>query len=50
MAEESGGRQVNDETTEPEPLVVVARALRIEGDNGARRLAEQIEQVCSAAF
>jgi predicted lipid carrier protein YhbT len=34
--------------TEADALVV-ARALRIEGDMQARRLAEQIEQVCRAA-
>jgi hypothetical protein len=34
----------------PEDALVVARALRIEGDNEARRLAEQIEQVCRAAL
>ncbi|MGA3040738.1 MAG: hypothetical protein ABSF54_08125 [Bryobacteraceae bacterium] len=33
-----------------EDALVVARALRTEGDREARRLAEQIEQVCSAAF
>jgi hypothetical protein len=32
-----------------EDALVVARALRIEGDRGARRLAEQIEQACRAA-
>jgi len=30
--------------------LVVARALRIEGDREARRLAEQIEQACRAAL
>jgi len=34
----------------PEDALVVARALRIEGKLGARRLAEQIEQVCRAAI
>ena len=29
--------------------LVVARALRIEGDLGARRLAEEIERACRAA-
>ena len=29
--------------------LVVARALRIEGDRDARRLAEQIEQACRAS-
>jgi hypothetical protein len=33
----------------PEDALVVARALRIEGDHAARRLAEQIEQACRAA-
>ena len=33
----------------PEDALVVARALRIEGDREARRLAEQIEQACRAA-
>lgn len=33
----------------PEDALVVARALRIEGDRGARLLAEQIEQACRAA-
>ena len=32
-----------------EDALVIARALRIEGDREARRLAEQIEQACSAA-
>ena len=31
-----------------EDALVVARALRTEGDREARRLAEQIEQVCGA--
>jgi hypothetical protein len=34
----------------PEDALVVARALRIEGDGEARRLAEQIEQACRAAI
>ncbi len=34
----------------PEDALVVARALRIEGDREARRLAEQIEQACRAAL
>ena len=34
----------------PEDALVVARALRIEGNLAARRLAEQIEQACRAAF
>jgi hypothetical protein len=37
------------ETPSPEDAIVVARALRIEGDLVARRLAEQIEQACHAA-
>jgi hypothetical protein len=37
-----------DEPTEADALAV-ARALRIEGDLAARRLAEQIEQACHAA-
>jgi hypothetical protein len=34
----------------PEDALVVARALRIEGDLAARRLAEQIEKACRAAL
>jgi len=34
----------------PEDALVVARALRIEGNLMARRLAEQIEQACRAAL
>ena len=37
------------EMPEPEDALVVAHALRIEGDRDARRLAEQIEQACRAA-
>jgi len=33
----------------PEDALVVARALRVEGDREARQLAEQIEQACRAA-
>jgi hypothetical protein len=33
----------------PEDALVVARALRIEGDRNARRLAEQLEQACRRA-
>jgi hypothetical protein len=33
----------------PEDALVVARALRIEGDRHARQLAEEIERVCRAA-
>ncbi len=32
----------------PEDALVIARALRIEGDRQARRLAEQIEEACRA--
>ena len=34
------------EAPTPEDALVVARALRIEGDREARHLAEQIEQAC----
>ena len=33
-----------------EDALVVARALRIEGDREARKLAEQIENACRAAL
>lgn len=33
----------------PADALVIARALRIEGDRDARRLAEQIESACRAA-
>jgi len=33
----------------PDDALAVARALRVEGDLPARRLAEQIEQACHAA-
>ncbi len=33
----------------PEDALVVARALRIEGDREARRLAEKIERACHAS-
>ena len=33
-----------------EDALVIARALRIEGDSQARRLAERIEQACRAAI
>ncbi len=36
------------ETPTPEDALVIARALRIEGDRDARLLAEQIEQACRA--
>ncbi len=42
-------KRVLDAPTEEDALVV-ARALRIEGDREARRLAEQIEQACRAAL
>jgi hypothetical protein len=38
------------EVPTPEDALVVARALRIEGDREARRLAEQIERACHAAL
>jgi hypothetical protein len=38
-------KRVLDHPT-PEDALVIARALRIEGDRQARRLAEQIEQAC----
>ena len=34
----------------PEDALVIARALRIEGDREARKLAEQIENACRAAL
>ncbi len=34
----------------PEDALVVARALRIEGDCEARKRAEEIEQACRAAL
>jgi hypothetical protein len=34
----------------PEDALVVARALRIEGDRAARRLAEQIEKACRSSL
>jgi hypothetical protein len=37
------------ESPSPEDALVVARALRIEGDMRARFLAEEIEQACRAA-
>lgn len=33
---------------DPDDALVVARALRLEGNREARRLAEQIEQACRA--
>jgi hypothetical protein len=38
------------EAPTPEDALVVARALRIEGNRAARALAEQIEQACRAAI
>lgn len=38
------------ETPNTEDGLVIARALRIEGDRHARRLAEQIEQACRATI
>jgi hypothetical protein len=37
------------ETPTPEDALVVARALRIEGNREARHLAERIERACRAA-
>ena len=37
------------EVPTPEDALAVARALRMEGNLPARRLAEEIEQVCRAA-
>ncbi|HYW48794.1 MAG TPA: hypothetical protein VE959_38370 [Bryobacteraceae bacterium] len=34
----------------PDDALVVARALRVEGNREARRLAEQIERACRAAI
>ena len=52
--DEYGPRALWNKRPLPEPTVedglVVARALRIEGDLGARRLAEQIEQACRASL
>lgn len=36
------------EVPTPEDALVIARALRVEGNRDARRLAEQIERVCRA--
>jgi hypothetical protein len=38
------------EAPEPEDALVIARALRIEGNREARRLAEEIEQACRAVI
>jgi hypothetical protein len=38
------------EAPTPADALVVARALRVEGDREARRLAEQIERACRAAL
>jgi len=38
------------ETPTAADALVIARALRIEGDRTARRLAEQIEKACRAAL
>ena len=37
------------ECPQPEDALVIARALRIEGNLEARRLAEEIEKACRAA-
>jgi hypothetical protein len=38
------------EEPRPDDALVIARALRIEGDREARKLAEQIEKACRAAL
>jgi hypothetical protein len=38
------------ENPTPDDALVVARALRIEGDRAARRIAEQLESACRAAL
>jgi hypothetical protein len=38
------------EAPTPEDALVIARALRIEGDREARHLAERIERACRAAL
>ena len=38
------------QTPTPADALVVVRALRVEGNRGARRLAEQIELACRAAL
>ena len=42
-------KRLLDEPT-PADALVIARALRIEGDREARSLAERIERACNAAF
>jgi hypothetical protein len=42
-------KRMLEEPTQDDALVV-ARALRIEGDREARKLAEQIEKACRAAL
>ena len=42
-------KRMLEEPTQDDVLVI-ARALRIEGDREARKLAEQIEKACSAAL
>ena len=42
-------KQMLDRPT-PEDALVIARALRIEGDGNARMLAEKIEKACRAAY
>jgi hypothetical protein len=34
----------------PDEALTVTRSLRVEGDLGARRLAEELEEACRAAF
>jgi hypothetical protein len=38
------------ETPTPADALVIARAVRVEGNREARRLAEQIERACRAAI
>jgi hypothetical protein len=40
-------REIDDPT--PEDALAITRYLRVEGNLAARRLAEQIEEVCHAA-
>jgi hypothetical protein len=47
---EYGARARELERPTPADALVVARALRVEGDREARRLAEQIERACRAAL
>jgi hypothetical protein len=42
--------QARAREADPADALVVARALRVQGDREARRLAEQIERACRAAL